>query len=52
MVLQNKSKCCERLLEIENGSLVKESLMPIVFKREHSALKEFSCSVLLGHWMF
>ena len=31
MVLQNKSNCCEWLLEIEDGSLVKESLMPLVF---------------------
>lgn len=48
MVLPNKSNyyCCERLLEIEDGSLVKESLMPMVFKREHSALKEFSCSIV------
>ena len=46
MVLQNKSNCCQWLLEIEDGSLVKESLMPMVFKREHSAVKEFSCGIV------
>ena len=46
MVLQNKSNCCQWLLEIEDGSLVKESLMPMVFKREHSAFKEFSCGIV------
>lgn len=46
MVLQNKSNCCEWLLEIEDGSLVKESLMPLVFKREQSAFKEFSCGIV------
>lgn len=34
------------LLEIEDGSLVKESLMPLVFKREQSAFKEFSCGIV------
>ena len=46
MVLQIKSNCCQWLLEIEDGSLVKESLMPMVFKREHSAFKEFSCGIV------
>ena len=46
MVLQNKSNCCQWLLEIEDGSLVKESLMPMVFKKEHSAFKEFSCGIV------
>ena len=45
-VLQNKSNCCEWLLEIEDGSLVKDSLMPFVFKREQSAFKEFSCGIV------
>ena len=46
MVLQNKSNCCEWLLEIEDGSLVKNSLMPLVFRREQSAFKEFSCGIV------
>ena len=46
MVLENKSDCCEWLLEIGDGSLVKDSLMPLVFKREHSAFKEFSCGIV------
>ena len=46
MVLENKSNSCEWLLEIEDGSLVKDSLMPLVFKREHSAFKEFSCGIV------
>ena len=46
MVLQNKHDCCQWLLEMEDGSLVKESLMPMVLKREHSAFKEFSCGIV------
>ena len=46
MVLQNKSNRCQWLLEIEDGSLVKESLTPVVFKWEHSAFKMFSCGVV------
>ena len=43
MVLQSKSNCCKWLLEIEDGSLVKDS--PLVFRREQSAFKEFSCGI-------
>ena len=42
----NKSDCCEWLLGIEDGSLVKNSLMPLVFKKEQSAFKEFSCGIV------
>ena len=50
MVLENKSDCCEWLLEIGDGSLVKDSLMPLGFRREHFAFKEFNFHVvLLGH---
>ena len=31
---------------MEDGSLVKESLMPMILKREHSAFKEFSCGIV------
>ena len=46
MVLQKKGNCCEWLLEIEDGSLVKDSLMCLVFRREQSAFKEFSCGIV------
>lgn len=46
MVLQNKSNCCEWLLQIDDGSLVKDSLMPLVFRKEQSAFEEFSCGIV------
>lgn len=46
MVLQNKSNCWEWLLQIDDGSLVKDSLMPLVFRKEQSAFEEFSCGIV------
>ena len=47
MVLQNKGNCCEWLLEIEDGSLVKDSLMCSVFRREQSSFKSFLVALLV-----
>ena len=45
-VLDNKSNCCEWLLEQDNGSLFRGFLMPLVFKTYYPAFKDFSCGVV------
>ena len=45
-VLDNKSNCCEWLLEQDNGSLFRGFLRPLVFKTYYPAFKDFSCGVV------
>ena len=45
-VLDNKSNCCELLLEQDNGSLFRGFLVPLVFKTYYSAFKDFSCGIV------